>query len=226
MGTTGAQIDEAVGPDGLQHNTQHALTKENLELCSQQSAAALGLEDDSKNGLSIAYKSEFVKSLKTREEKLLGSIVLTLLDGKDTWEGSSVEVDSGSLNSLIHPDIVRFHELKPRPLLEKDCFTVSSPLDQDRKVEVKFYVEMKVKCRKIGLETVDMCLGIAPGAWEILMGRKFMNKHKIWRGISDLLLENEKRGEVLRALRNSASKGMEKIIPYHTDCFPDIERSQ
>ena len=207
MSTTGSQIDEAADPDGPQPNMQFAHTRENAELCSQQNAAVLGLEDDSNNGPSTDGNNEFSRSYETKDEKMIGDITLTIQDGDGDWEGIKTHIDSGSKYSFIHPGIIEFYHLKPRPLFSKDRVTISGPFDQDQTVEVTHIVKLKARCKKIGLEPVNMYLGIVKGDWDVLIGQRFMNKYNLWTRIGNLL-EKERRGETLRAIRITASKGI------------------
>ena len=107
--------------------------------------------------------------------------------------------------------------LRPRPLFPRDRFTIYSPSDHLKKVEVTQYVKLNIKCKKLDLGPVEISLGVLGGLGlrYILIGSKFMNKHQLLRRMADLL-ESEER---VLALRSASSKGMLNNFPTQNGTF-------
>ena len=183
------------------------------ELHAQHTGAMPVSDDEAISRTTTEEHSQLSDHSETRSSKRTKRISFTIKDGNKEWDSVIAVFDSGSKYNLIAPEIVKLHGLRPLPLLPHHRW-ICSPIDHTTKIELTHFVEMCVKCKKLGLGEQVMKLGILKikDEWDILVGRKFMLDQRLFRKLQDWIdiNEDDEDDESLppfSPLRESRSKG-------------------
>jgi hypothetical protein len=176
-GPKAEQLDVGLGPSDA--STEAATTGEGSDWAPFLDAQKATTSDVCQSDLRLIVGDMGMPGSVSPRTLEWHSSAITIKDSQGVEHSEKLMYDTGSLINLTTPKFVLAHTLKTRPLLPGDISRYNTPIGS---VTPTHYVELEMKDPKHGVNNFELVQFVIVPALEgfgLLLGRRFMTKHRI-----------------------------------------------